>query len=65
MNDELIEGAILKLNQIQFSQKFINKLKQKLMLGDKGAQMYISEYKKFLLMAYVGQYMISPSEQVD
>ena len=65
MNDDLIESAIMKLNQIQFSQKFVNKLKQKLMLGDKGAQLYMSEYKKFLLMAYAGQYMITPSEQVD
>jgi hypothetical protein len=53
------------VNNIEFSQEFIDTLRRKLFLSYPECEKYIREYKKFVLMVACTQYMVSPSEQVD
>ena len=41
------------------------KLVEKLMINQSLAAEYVLEYKRYLVMAACGRYMVSPSEQVD
>ena len=54
-----------KINQVQIPFAVNQKLVEKLMITESLASEYVFEYKRFIVMAACGKYMVSPSEQVD
>eukprot|EP00347_Sterkiella_histriomuscorum_P019733 403340498 len=62
---QTIDSKVLLVNQLEFDSFFSNSLKIKLNITENAVQLYIQEYKRFLLMCSLSHKMISPSEQVD
>ena len=64
----MLEAKIKENLSILNSTNFITirtLLMKKLCISNKLANLYIAEYKKFLMMATLSKQMITPSEQVD
>ena len=59
---ERIQELIKSVNTLQFTKEMRYKLKTKLMLSDHMVDVYINEYKKFLIMGVLSKNVVSPSE---
>ncbi|CDW86345.1 UNKNOWN [Stylonychia lemnae] len=66
VSDEDLQSKIDILNDYQFSQKFIETVSKKYEIkGEKRVKLHLSEYKKFLLLCYITNKEVTPSEKVD
>ena len=65
LKDSDVTAIGVKVNSILIPRDVSQKLVEKLMMSESLAAEYILEYKRFIVMAACGRYMVSPSEQVD